>query len=473
MMPPNFGLHDPKKLTQTVELDYFQRPRPFRRVKRSLLAAAFLASSLLVVLSLLPHQRTAYQSAPVSTAHAMFNQDCGICHPGAFRPFERFIRHDSSFHSVTDETCIKCHAGSHHHPPLALARGCADCHREHRGRAVLAHVPNGRCTLCHADIKSVKPDSVLENVADLSTHPEFGLWGQNAGGFANPAHDPGTIHFNHAKHLHLPEKDALRGIDAPLARLREQQCAACHQTDVAGRYMLPVRYEQHCQSCHPLLIQVGAELTGTKLLQARQAFARKPLLHPAPLADGKERGQGAATVRALVRDRYLEFVRLHPEVLAKSAVTADPEHGRLFPGTRRSEPANRDQVAWAEQQLLGAERLLFDGADGCRRCHQEAARSKGLPDYAEPAMLLRWLARSRFKHASHRMLNCLECHPQAETSTQSKDVLMPKIADCRQCHKPQGGARSDCFECHNFHQRGSDNWHGNMTIKAGRERQGP
>src|SRR5262249_52353867 len=69
-----------------------------------------------------------------------------------------------------------------------------------------------------------------------------------------------------------------------------------------------------------------------------------------------------------------------------------------------------------------------------------------------------------FSHASHRAVACWECHPRADpratdTSTQSKDVLVPGIDTCLKCHSPRqgsgadatGGARTDCVECHQYH----------------------
>jgi len=30
---------------------------------------------------------------------------------------------------------------------------------------------------------------------------------------------------------------------------------------------------------------------------------------------------------------------------------------------------------------------------------------------------------------------------------------MPAIGTCRDCHKPTGGARSGCVECHRYHDK--------------------
>ena len=94
---------------------------------------------------------------------------------------------------------------------------------------------------------------------------------------------------------------------------------------------------------------------------------------------------------------------------------------------------------------------------GCAFCHQEAGRSKeGLPLYEPPQLLDRWLPHARFDHQAHRMMKCADCH-DAEHSTQNSDVLMPAISECKKCHDATAGkARSDCLECHGYHDHGKD-----------------
>jgi hypothetical protein len=51
------------------------------------------------------------------------------------------------------------------------------------------------------------------------------------------------------------------------------------------------------------------------------------------------------------------------------------------------------------------------------------------------------------------MVQCASCHEQAQNSKETSDVLLPHADSCRQCHHPQGGARSDCVLCHSYHDR--------------------
>ena len=436
-------LHDPKKLQETIELDYVQRPRRRLRSKKIAQWSTLVISLGFVAWTWLPGSRSVYQADSVSVAHTQFDQDCSTCHDRAFRAVRR-LWGDAGHLSVSDQTCTSCHAGTDHHPPHATSEGCAECHREHRGRQVLAHVSNNQCTKCHADIKSVKADSRLENVSDLfASHPEFALWREQRS-------DPGTVQFNHAGHLQLAPEDfrSLGGFGSLVKQLQQQQCNYCHQVDPAGRYMLPVRYDNHCKACHPLVVPVTGRWQDEGLQKAAAIFSEKPLPHPGP-------NQGTSLIWAVVRDRYLDFVQKNPQIVGNQIPAEDV---RPFPGKGLIQPLREDQFHWVNRQMKAAERLLFDGADGCRRCHQQVKgqpimRPHGLPDYARPNIPRRWFPASQFNHHSHRHMQCLDCHAQAAGSTHSRDVLMPKMADCRQCHHPQGGARTDCFACHTFHAR--------------------
>jgi hypothetical protein len=234
-------------------------------------------------------------------------------------------------------------------------------------------------------------------------------------------------------------------------------CQSCHQLDSAGRYMLPIRYEQHCQQCHPLSVQlVGEWKDGTKR-EIASAFSKKPAPHPTP-------AEGPDTVRAALRERLTELIQRASGLVGTEGLAAP----RLVPGSRRAAPLTGEQWDWTNRQLGHIERLLFDGAGGCQYCHQEAThpekRPNGLPEYRASALPSRWYPHSVFRHDSHRMLTCGECHTAAN-SKQSSDVLMPAIDNCRACHNPRVGARTDCAECHMYHNvEGKQQFRGIFTM---------
>jgi hypothetical protein len=452
----------PKFLPGWLELDYFRRPRSLRSARKWLTAGACLVGVLVLLATLVPRYRWMHEARPVSTAHAMFNDDCGVCHRLAFAPLGRLVSGDDGRRSVQDADCVACHAGPKHHPQ-ARDVACATCHREHQGRAALAWVADSYCTACHADLKKEDEKAVAMDVSAFASHPEF--WAVRPG---QP--DPSRVRFSHKGHLELD-----------LRRLKEQgrpgltdfgdrlDCAACHRPDADRRYMQPIRYEDHCKGCHPLSVQVAGDFRDAGLARAAEAFGREPAPHREP-----------EVVRAVLRDRYLQFAKDHPLALGDSP--PDRTAGRV-PG-RRPEGVTEQEWVWVKGQLAGAENLLFVNKQvsqgerqafaWCSHCHYEstdpARRPDGLPRYEKTDILARWFTNrrshpewkaaagapeptnTRFDHASHQMLKCIACHGGAESSERATDVLLPSVDNCRVCHNGTSvGARVACVECHTYH----------------------
>jgi hypothetical protein len=436
-------LREPKTLPEWIELDYYCRPRRLRRVRRLLNWACFLMGAALIALTFWQGKTTLYQAGPLSTAHTMFNSDCGTCHTGAFQSARRFLPTQAALCSVHDETCNLCHHGAMHQEQQISAPACASCHQEHRGRQLLGRVADRFCTACHADLHRKDGQPTLENVSDFArTHPEFALWRNNE-------QDPGQVRFNHQVHLREV------GVIGPDRKLTRLECVACHQVDTQRSYMLPIRYDQHCASCHPLWVNVIGPGPTNETHQAVLQFAREPAPHPR---------QGSREVRAALRDRLTELVRRYPVLRDTSEA---PAGDRSVPGPPPIQPAaSLDEGAWVDRQLRHNERMFFETGAGCAYCHfprapkGSPAASRDLPDYLPTAIRTRWLSKSGFSHDRHRMMDCAACHPAA-TSARTSDILMPRIDTCHQCHKaPTEGARSDCVECHGYHDRTREKFQG-------------
>jgi hypothetical protein len=426
-------LRDPKELADWFELDYFRRPREMRRWK--LPAAAAVLTACAVALAATALHRDAprlVQSGPVSRAHAMFNDNCRACHTEAFSEARNLWPGQAS--SISDAACRSCHDGPAHNKQAKDEAACAACHREHRGRELLAIVDDGHCTRCHASDLQRK-DGQPSDIGRVDSfvrghHPEFALLRQGSA-------DPGTIRFNHEVHL----QSSLRGVDG---RPTQLDCSACHQPDASRRSFLPIDYRSHCASCHPLSLQ--ADNAWPKAVAER--FRSEPAPHVAPSA-----------VRAQLQERLLRLIREQPKLLTEA-----PPQPRPLPGWLRPVDQTPDEARWTQSHLAAIEFTLFSGAGGCRYCHEMKPGSGGLPEVA-PSMIRRvWFEHARFDHDSHRLLACTECHA-ARTSQVSSDVLMPKIASCQQCHNPHVGTRSSCGTCHNYHDRSHESYRGEMTIK--------
>jgi hypothetical protein len=129
--------------------------------------------------------------------------------------------------------------------------------------------------------------------------------------------------------------------------------------------------------------------------------------------------------------------------------------------TRERLTSFEQRLFFTQQQLDNSEQVLFHNGGGCRFCHFEAKREPagielaGLPSF-DPVFFhngrSRWMPAARFHHERHRMLDCTECH-NAKESSKTSDLLMPRLESCQKCHNRSVGARSDCAECHIYHDR--------------------
>jgi hypothetical protein len=226
--------------------------------------------------------------------------------------------------------------------------------------------------------------------------------------------------LNHAVHLNPEGLATNNGMREILA------CDSCHQPASDRSLMEPVNHELHCSRCHRNALTFDTNW-----------FRDRPAPHKDP-----------ETVRAVVRDRYAEHLRQNAELLE--------DMGREGTGRRVvGQGANADatKAVWerVQQKTQGAERVLFEGAGGCRYCHEVSRNDAGW-SITRPDIPKHWFTRARFQHDSHRMLSCVACH-EAQSSTQTSDVLLPSINSCRACHEPSRGVRSDCTECHTYHDR--------------------
>jgi hypothetical protein len=215
--------------------------------------------------------------------------------------------------------------------------------------------------------------------------------------------------------------------------------------------MRPIRYADHCASCHPLSVRLLGTSEDALVRGAFERFAREPAVHQSP-----------AVVRAVLRERILELLRDQPLNAAAAPEPARP----VFPGMRtatevrwkRSEKALSisEHRSFVELQLGQMETALFDRAGGCKLCHvpSDGNSLRQTPVYEPTSLPARWQGHARFRHAAHQMLRCADCHPAAD-SQHSSDVLIPTTpSTCAACHAAGAGARHDCVSCHAYHHAG-------------------
>ena len=395
--------------------------------------AAHYAPSLdgLLRASPLP-SRGAWQAGELASAHHFFGQECGSCH-GA-----------EPFTWVRDDTCLGCHAGIPAHadpvrfdlPELGDAR-CARCHRDHNGPAGLVRNDQALCAGCHAGLSQrhagESTASALPDASDFGrAHPQFQVtladWDAN-GNYTprrtsmdvTPLVERSGLKFPHDVHL------AAKGVRAPDGSDRVLQCASCHAAEPGGAKMQPVDFETMCQDCHRLTFDVtepSREVPHAKieeiLYMLDEFYARRAL-------EGEIKDPTApATVRQ-----------------------------RRRPGQPVTREIRQEALTWARDKARRVGESLFTGT-ACSNCHAVTpGRDAGEPWMVAPVRVAgEWFPKAHFTHARHTTMDCVDCH-DAQDSKSSQDVLLPGIANCRQCHAGEDGGdnllSSSCIACHGYH----------------------
>jgi hypothetical protein len=294
-------------------------------------------------------------------------------------------------------------------------------------------------------------------------HPQFAA-------LRDGAKDPGTIRLNHAIH----RKPIPQGPNGPIVQL---ECADCHR-NYQGTW-------KYALSPNPVLASYQPHLDRP----VDSLPPRLPVLSPYEPSNGRERMRPVEFATAcsgchlLTFDKRFEEGVPHekPEVVHRFLVQKFQEYIAAHPGelhvTREPKrdltgkplpPAVRvvTPAQWVTERTADAEKLLWRKT--CKQCHscvagsvtkRIASNSSGepnveapLPEIAPARILDKWLPNAKFDHDAHRGFSCVGCHPKALASTESSDILVPGIDNCKTCHAPGADhAESRCFECHTYH----------------------
>jgi hypothetical protein len=429
-----------KKLAQRIDLDYFKRPHPFRRLRFVLSVSLPALAIIWLAWYGLTRNNRVYSSGKMSASHAVLTQRCGSCHVKEAGVFSA---------KASDQTCETCHDGPIHHTNQLFTPNCSACHREHRGGLRLAATSDASCTQCHANLRAAgSATHYARNIDGFdSSHPEFAA-------VRTGSVDPGTIKLNHQVHL----KKNLLGPKGPV----QLDCGDCHRPPTSDKslrfgaqppraasivekrdppsgtparaYMSPVTYAQHCVACHGL--------------QFDKRFAESAP-HDTP-----------KVVHEFVVQKFQQYIAAHP---AELRVT----------GPDRSLPEKPLPVSvrvltsqqWVAERVAESEQLLWRKT--CMQCHALSfPASQPLPVVAKSNITARWFQHATFNHDKHRLLNCEECHSAARKSQETADVLLPGIRTCEQCHHTGSeAAEARCFECHTYHDWSKEKpAQGNLTL---------
>lgn len=380
--------------------------------------------------------------------------------------------------------------------PKFSSLGCAGCHQEHRGAVELSQVADQVCIRCHRESTNEISHQRFEldfsgfSSDKMSGHKEFAIWRiqPHAGGAADKPLpesplvestsegpiDKSRTKFSHHRHLD-PELPARADSGNPQSKTTKLVCADCHQLETGGAYFRPISFEQHCHRCH----QLGLKSTG-ELPHATPEIIRSALLPGlvAHLKDGQVPAQtdeiGGPTKRPIIPEPK------NPEDLSAVQMIVSGRlreyELKLFGPPQTQDPYRRPS----------ADALLITTCNKCHFTSRVPSPNDPLGDEWKvtlTAIPTQWMTNSRFRHDSHSAVDCTHCHTRdghagervdvnsffpvmddalkgsssIYASVSARDVLMPRIEICRQCHGR--GSRSStvnavsdsCVECHAYH----------------------
>ncbi|HEV2336472.1 MAG TPA: cytochrome c3 family protein [Stellaceae bacterium] len=371
--------------------------------------------------------RAAWNPGQLSNAHRYFANQCATCHRVPFT-------------AVRDSACLGCHKGIGAHVPATQAAGtaalhadlqnrrCADCHIEHRGLDSLVLREGALCVKCHRSLAQKAPAAgILDGTAFPDGHPQFRatvvadpsgptLAKVTLDRMPKPADHPDLV-FSHKAHLRR------RGF--PALGIKPMVCSQCHVAEPSGQGFLPITFKGQCQSCHKLRFDIDLPWKQGPHGDDRAVAGAVEGFYAAQVV---EHGVPAAAVRQEIERR-----------LPGNASTSTP-----MPAAPR---------AWVAQKTEAALAVIFKSKEGCFYCHLADPR-RGRFRVAPVRMLIRFLPMARFDHASHRALDCEDCHA-ARQSQSSANLLIPGIKRCTTCHGAESAAfkaETTCVSCHVFHR---------------------
>ena len=436
-----------KQLARRIDLQYFARPHTLRRWRFWLSLLVPVAAMLWLAVQRVEGGKKTYSSGPLSQSHAVFTQQCNLCHTQNAGSF---------FQHASDQACLECHDAPSHHASQVFNPTCGSCHVEHKGALRLAATASTACTQCHSSLQTRegRPHFAI-SVLSVAQHPEFSALSSNAT-------DVGQVRLNHYLHMQA-------GLLGPNNIRVQLRCDDCHRVkdsfagtregwpfpaadasslaplslpDALPRtspssavLMAPPEFSNNCAGCHTL--------------QFDRRFGNEQVPHDKP-----------GVVHDFLVQRFSEYISTYP-----AAIHEIEPPNREIPGRARIPRIARSTQEWIDFRVEDAEWLLW--AKTCKQCHSVRPSTGALPEIAKSNISARWLTHASFDHAAHRMMTCTACHTRAMESRETSDVLLPGVHTCQQCHREPSKEATEgrCFECHQYHDWGkAQRTKGHFTI---------
>ena len=397
----------------------------------------------------LPWQQVAAQTplgdrmwdpGPLMLAHQPIEQRCAACH-------------ETAFVHVRDGACLECHRTAGRHVaarPRNIAdvdeARCATCHREHKGAKAVFRDDDAFCVACHANLRAHEPMTGAEDASDFATaHPAFRVTLHEAGTTVRVRQQPGTP-MQHRTNLLFPHQVHLdaKGVRSPTRGRVRLDCANCHHPDAARRGFEAVSMARDCQECHRLQFE--------------------------PAVTAREVPHGKPADAAMVIEEFYANLALKGTPDSFRKAFGVPGEGLLRRVGEASDAQREDALRMAGAKAKKVTRELFE-VRVCKTCHLVSHdASTDAWKVAPVDAVLHWMPHAQFDHHAHASSKCADCHDVAR-SKDARDVAMPAIATCRQCHagaRPQARKiASNCLLCHAFHDP-SHPWQPSAAPKVAR-----
>ncbi|MFZ4380394.1 MAG: cytochrome c3 family protein [Sandarakinorhabdus sp.] len=414
-----------------------------------------------------------WSTGTLSNAHASLANNCGACH-------------NKAFVSVTDSSCQACHTPAalpEHARPARLASSqmpeggitgiahqafnlpqgrCTSCHKEHEGEATVMTVAASFCTDCHDGMKTRLGDTQVADVPNWPKHPDFRATLVSAPAPGTPqvtriaiagARERSGLIYPHD--IHQSTRNAVANMaqnqGLPASADGALPCNYCHKPDRDQLRFKPIEMEANCGECHDLAF-------------ARDGDTLRTLPHGKP-----------AQVAGIIRDFYLAQA-----VAPRSGVQRIAFERRL-PGRMAEVEATQLRLGGigdARARAAAAVAAVFTGGGMakkgiCTDCH--VVTDTGSADITKRFAIApvsindHYLPQGQFPHGQHKSYDgktgeaaCIACHTGVLKSKASSDVLIPGVANCRECHgappksllPTAAKAGASCDTCHGFHEGG-------------------
>ncbi len=477
-----------KSRSQRIQIDYYKKRDALYYLKWAMSIAAFGTSGVYAAYVIGSGGRNSHMNtAPLSIAHASFENDCQKCHKD-YTPLgsDALQLNPQASLDHMEASCQSCHrVGSHYREALTsdkkpMDQNCGVCHNEHEGRDNnLVAVKNDLCTRCHSDLASAYSPTHTPHVmndVDQFTKEAHGEFVSLASG------DVGLVKFDHAQHMMPGQVDAGMKGGFTIAMLepgtsdRYRQpgqsdddlvtlnCASCHGFDgnpdrravrsgdeEIGRYIAPISFDEHCSACHSMNPDSRTDAT-------------LPLPHAAPWAE---------------IEMLLQAKLDGAKAIGQARNARDDSQKLARPGVSFGSTA-ADKTATPEATVKAAvERVRQQ----CLKCHDEtsitdetiAVMRGSTSEFLIPP---RWFQYGVYDHAAHRKMDCRFCHEAAygdgtsdsKPPTDNQRVMVAGIDSCTGCHRDPGEpipesilasesmlggqatwASNDCIKCHHYH----------------------